>query len=180
MKKKVYMPCFAWNLPISHDSGRIPFKNKKIIQKPIWTHNNCNSYLHFDFFVADWESMNKYSRFLCSGKRFKKCQTKLSNPSWRIHRFDSIELFNASGRWREKDLRRDCSTHLSCRKVLQSWIKSSERYKFVFLGDAGTGKTSIITRFIYDSFDPTYQVPLMCSCNVVHDRNRFSVQNTPL
>ena len=31
------------------------------------------------------------------------------------------------------------------------------RYKIVFLGDPGCGKTSIITRFIYGSFDTTYQ-----------------------
>ncbi|KAK8806826.1 hypothetical protein WA588_005626, partial [Blastocystis sp. NMH] len=32
-----------------------------------------------------------------------------------------------------------------------------EKYKIVFLGDPGCGKTSIITRFIYGSFDTTYQ-----------------------
>jgi GTPase SAR1 family protein len=32
------------------------------------------------------------------------------------------------------------------------------KYKLVFLGDQGVGKTSIITRFMYDSFDNTYQV----------------------
>ena len=31
------------------------------------------------------------------------------------------------------------------------------RYKCVLLGDAGAGKTSIITRFMYDSYDPIYQ-----------------------
>jgi GTPase SAR1 family protein len=28
----------------------------------------------------------------------------------------------------------------------------------VFLGDQGVGKTSIITRFMYDTFEKTYQV----------------------
>ena len=32
------------------------------------------------------------------------------------------------------------------------------KYKLVFLGDQGVGKTSIITRFMYDSFDHTYKV----------------------
>lgn len=34
------------------------------------------------------------------------------------------------------------------------------KYKIVFLGDQGVGKTSIITRFMYDSFDKNYQVCL--------------------
>ena len=32
------------------------------------------------------------------------------------------------------------------------------KYKLVFLGDESVGKTSIITRFMYDNFDSTYQV----------------------
>ncbi|KAL4578027.1 hypothetical protein LXL04_014142 [Taraxacum kok-saghyz] len=31
------------------------------------------------------------------------------------------------------------------------------KYKLVFLGDQSVGKTSIITRFMYDKFDATYQ-----------------------
>nr|XP_016472826.1 PREDICTED: ras-related protein RABH1c-like isoform X2 [Nicotiana tabacum] len=34
------------------------------------------------------------------------------------------------------------------------------KYKLVFLGDQSVGKTSIITRFMYDKFDTTYQ-PLL-------------------
>ena len=32
------------------------------------------------------------------------------------------------------------------------------KFKLVFLGDQYVGKTSIITRFMYDSFDSSYQV----------------------
>jgi GTPase SAR1 family protein len=32
------------------------------------------------------------------------------------------------------------------------------KYKLVFLGDQAVGKTSIITRFMYDTFDSSYQV----------------------
>lgn len=31
----------------------------------------------------------------------------------------------------------------------------------MFLGDQGVGKTSIITRFMYDSFEKNYQVRLV-------------------
>lgn len=34
------------------------------------------------------------------------------------------------------------------------------KYKLVFLGDQSVGKTSIITRFMYDKFDTTYQVSI--------------------
>ncbi|XP_018565852.1 ras-related protein Rab6-like [Anoplophora glabripennis] len=32
-----------------------------------------------------------------------------------------------------------------------------QKYKLVFLGEQSVGKTSLITRFMYDSFDTTYQ-----------------------
>ena len=34
------------------------------------------------------------------------------------------------------------------------------KYKVVFLGDQGTGKTSIIKSFMYGSFDPSYQATI--------------------
>ncbi|CAI8011423.1 Ras-related protein Rab-6A [Geodia barretti] len=34
------------------------------------------------------------------------------------------------------------------------------KFKLVFLGEQSVGKTSLITRFMYDSFDSTYQVSL--------------------
>ncbi|KAJ0407538.1 hypothetical protein P43SY_006856 [Pythium insidiosum] len=34
------------------------------------------------------------------------------------------------------------------------------KYKLVFLGDQGVGKTSIITRFMYDTFDNAYQATI--------------------
>ncbi|KAJ1687184.1 hypothetical protein LUZ63_018574 [Rhynchospora breviuscula] len=36
-------------------------------------------------------------------------------------------------------------------------ISALAKYKLVFLGDQSVGKTSIITRFMYDKFDSTYQ-----------------------
>ena len=37
-------------------------------------------------------------------------------------------------------------------------VSALVKYKLVFLGDQSVGKTSIITRFMYDKFDNTYQV----------------------
>lgn len=37
---------------------------------------------------------------------------------------------------------------------------SGQKYKLVFLGDQSVGKTSLITRFMYDSFDSTYQATI--------------------
>ena len=34
------------------------------------------------------------------------------------------------------------------------------KYKLVFLGDQSVGKTSIVTRFMYDTFDSSYQATI--------------------
>eukprot|EP01083_Nonionella_stella_P010953 31135_1 len=39
-------------------------------------------------------------------------------------------------------------------------ILARQKYKLVFLGDECVGKTSIITRFMYDHFDSTYQATI--------------------
>ncbi|XP_022377444.1 ras-related protein Rab-6A [Enhydra lutris kenyoni] len=46
------------------------------------------------------------------------------------------------------------------------------KFKLVFLGEQSVGKTSLITRFMYDSFDNTYQVfyfclSVRCFCTVI-------------
>lgn len=42
-----------------------------------------------------------------------------------------------------------------------SGVSALAKYKLVFLGDQSVGKTSIITRFMYDKFDTTYQVLIL-------------------
>lgn len=37
-------------------------------------------------------------------------------------------------------------------------VSALAKFKLVFLGDQSVGKTSIITRFMYDKFDTSYQV----------------------
>ncbi|CBY33817.1 unnamed protein product [Oikopleura dioica] len=39
-------------------------------------------------------------------------------------------------------------------------VQSLKKYKLVFLGEQGVGKTSLITRFMYDSFDQHYQATI--------------------
>jgi len=39
-------------------------------------------------------------------------------------------------------------------------MEALSKYKLVFLGDQSVGKTSIITRFMYDTFDSTYQATI--------------------
>merc|ERR1719446_876043 len=41
-----------------------------------------------------------------------------------------------------------------------STVQPMAKYKLVFLGDQSVGKTSIITRFMYDKFDSTYQATI--------------------
>jgi GTPase SAR1 family protein len=44
-------------------------------------------------------------------------------------------------------------------------VSALAKYKLVFLGDQSVGKTSIITRFMYDKFDNTYQVNFFLNPN---------------
>ncbi|XP_042065202.1 ras-related protein RABH1b-like, partial [Salvia splendens] len=39
-------------------------------------------------------------------------------------------------------------------------VSALDKYKLVFLGDQSIGKTSIITRFVHDIFDDTYQATI--------------------
>ena len=39
-------------------------------------------------------------------------------------------------------------------------VMPRSKYKLVFLGDESVGKTSIITRFMYDHFDESYQATI--------------------
>merc|ERR1712066_694886 len=49
-----------------------------------------------------------------------------------------------------------------CNTIMTSieTIKPLRKFKLVFLGEQSVGKTSLITRFMYDSFDNTYQATI--------------------
>lgn len=60
------------------------------------------------------------------------------------------------------------------------------QFKLVFLGEQSVGKTSLITRFMYDTFDNTYQVckwnlifanSILSSFQLGYDRYRFPIKN---
>ena len=55
-----------------------------------------------------------------------------------------------------------------------STIGEIRKYKLVFLGEQSVGKTSLITRFMYDSFDTSYQVIKFL---IGYNWNRFSKQD---
>lgn len=63
-------------------------------------------------------------------------------------------------------------------------VSALAKYKLVFLGDQSVGKTSIITRFMYDKFDNTYQVPHCISfykfVAQINSNDFFSVLNADL
>jgi Ras-related protein Rab-6A len=56
--------------------------------------------------------------------------------------------------------RSSSSSSSSSTPVTLPQIAPLSKYKVVFLGDQGTGKTSIIKAFIYNSFDANYQATI--------------------
>lgn len=67
----------------------------------------------------------------------------------------------------QKDVRNWCSS-----RPLVSGLKIS---KAIFLGDLGVGKTSLIRRFCYDSFDSNYKATI----GVDFEVERFDVLQIP-
>ena len=45
-------------------------------------------------------------------------------------------------------------------QTVGSYTNPLKKFKLVFLGEQSVGKTSLITRFMYDSFDSTYQATI--------------------
>lgn len=52
------------------------------------------------------------------------------------------------------------------------------KYKLVFLGEQSVGKTSLITRFMYDSFDTAYQVHASASSTNNTNTNNATTKAT--
>ncbi|KAF0911197.1 hypothetical protein E2562_007970 [Oryza meyeriana var. granulata] len=57
-------------------------------------------------------------------------------------------------------------------------VSALAKYKLVFLGDQAVGKTAIITRFMYDKFDATYQatigIDFLSKTMYLEDRTGYS------
>ena len=55
------------------------------------------------------------------------------------------------------------------------------KFKLVFLGEQSVGKTSLITRFMYDSFDNTYQatigIDFLSKTMYLEDRTVINILN---
>merc|ERR1712216_1073725 len=47
-----------------------------------------------------------------------------------------------------------------CAAMAASGVTPLAKYKLVFLGDQSVGKTSVISRFMYDKFDTSYQATI--------------------
>ena len=61
---------------------------------------------------------------------------------------------------------------------LSSYFRDLDKYKAVFLGDQGSGKTSIVIRFIYGSFHGSYQgtIGIDFLSTVIHNKDSNPVQ----
>ncbi|MCJ1360041.1 MAG: Ras- protein Rab-6B [Icmadophila ericetorum] len=49
---------------------------------------------------------------------------------------------------------------MAAQSTVGSYSNPLKKFKLVFLGEQSVGKTSLITRFMYDSFDNTYQATI--------------------
>jgi GTPase SAR1 family protein len=80
---------------------------------------------------------------------------------WLIHHIhtDTVKQEANLRCWRNRD--RNCNQNEPL--ILMAPVSALAKYKLVFLGDQSVGKTSIITRFMYDKFDNTYQVSFFFS-----------------
>ncbi|KAF2566062.1 hypothetical protein F2Q68_00028410 [Brassica cretica] len=97
-----------------------------------------------------------YHELVLTSKEYMRQVTELK-PEW------LIEL--APHYYQLKDVEDDWETpssatylrSVSISRFSMAPVSALAKYKLVFLGDQSVGKTSIITRFMYDKFDNTYQ-----------------------
>ncbi|KAF5460272.1 hypothetical protein F2P56_020153, partial [Juglans regia] len=83
-----------------------------------------------------------------------KLRSNIKNPT-KNQTFTNPEIFVT------KNLSLSLSLSLSdLYKREMAPVSALAKYKLVFLGDQSVGKTSIITRFMYDKFDNTYQATI--------------------
>ena len=75
-------------------------------------------------------------------------------------RRDGFSIGDCINRPRERKWCKECGGDLSSVTNMSTsgdFGNPLRKFKLVFLGEQSVGKTSLITRFMYDSFDNTYQ-----------------------
>lgn len=79
------------------------------------------------------------------------CSPSLSSRDLKVENFENLLLLF-------RILNLSFFFPCSSEHPIMAAVSPLAKFKLVFLGDQSVGKTSIITRFMYDKFDTTYQV----------------------
>ncbi|KAK7248802.1 hypothetical protein SO694_00041237 [Aureococcus anophagefferens] len=88
------------------------------------------------------------------------CPHHLSVPDKSPRRSPSSSRRRAPRRRESRSLSYSRAAHGARRRGGGRELAPLAKYKLVFLGDQGVGKTCIINRFVYDSFDKNYQATI--------------------
>lgn len=126
----------------------------------------------YDFSTSD--SPSRKSAFVAAGWQAAPARGFSSSSRRRLYKQDGILVSHSSDNFSPRSrlrsvislsssqhtrlIEREREKERVDRGSLMAVVSALAKYKLVFLGDQSVGKTSIITRFMYDKFDTTYQV----------------------